>query len=107
MTKSYLLSFTLFGLFSFAIHIAGISYFFEQKTTDLEGGGYVVPRCRSVKMCAPGAYSHRGETKHNKMRDAELSALDALMRTQGNKTLQPSLRLSKTLQDSPRLSKTL
>lgn len=39
MTKSYLLSFTLLGLFSFTIHIAVISYFFEQKTTDLEGGG--------------------------------------------------------------------
>ena len=42
MTKSYLLSFTLFGLFSFAIHIAVISYFFEQKTTDLEGGGFEI-----------------------------------------------------------------
>ena len=42
MTKSYLLSFTLFGLFSFTVHIAVISYFFEQKTTDLEGGDFEI-----------------------------------------------------------------
>ena len=42
MTKSYLLSLTLFGLSSLTAHIAVISYFFEQKTTDLEGGDFEI-----------------------------------------------------------------
>ena len=42
MTKSYLLPFTFFGLLSFSIHIAGISYFFEHNTTDLEGGDFEI-----------------------------------------------------------------
>ena len=42
MTKSYVLPFTFFGLLSFSIHIAGISYFFEHNTTDLEGGDFEI-----------------------------------------------------------------
>jgi len=95
MTKSYLLSFTLFGLFSFTVHIAVISYFFEQKTTDLEGGDFEITAAigNSFADFVQGATFTPVEPKRN---INETSRFD--------KVLEPDLKTSSNVGNNDKVS---
>ncbi len=95
MTKSYLLSFTLLGLFSFTIHIAVISYFFEQKTTDLEGGG--------VEITATIGNSFADFVQGTKLNPVEPQR-NINENSRFDKVLEPDLKTSSTVRNNDKVS---